>query len=88
MISIYEVFKKVLREKGEKSALETVGDMLYGQVVDVDIPLSLEAARHRLPLDDSIIYATAIRLNATLWTQDKDFENFRSVKYFPKPSSQ
>ena len=88
VISIYEVFKKVLREKGEKAALETIGDMLSGQIVDIDVSLALEAARHKLPLADSIIYATALRLNAILWTQDKDFERFSGVKYFPKLSSQ
>lgn len=84
VISIYEVFKKVLREKGEKAALETVGDMLSGQIVEIDVSLVLEAARHKLPMADSIIYASAQRLNATLWTQDRDFETLSGVKFFPK----
>jgi hypothetical protein len=33
---------------------------------------------------DSIILATAKAFNATLWTQDSDFENIPGVKYFPK----
>ena len=84
VISIYEVFKKVLREKGERAALNTVGDMLSGRVINLDTSLAFEAARHTLPLADSIIYATARRYKATLWTQDKDFDGLEYVKYFPK----
>jgi predicted nucleic acid-binding protein len=84
VVSIYEVFKKVLRDRGEDMALQVASAMQIGRVVNLDLPLSLEAARHRLPLADSIIYATAQRFDATLWTQDEDFENFAGVKYFPK----
>jgi predicted nucleic acid-binding protein len=33
---------------------------------------------------DSLIYATALRHKATLWTQDEDFEDLPNVRYFPK----
>lgn len=33
---------------------------------------------------DSIIYATAKKYNATLWTQDADFKDFENVKYIEK----
>ncbi len=85
-ISIYEVFKKFLRERDENDAVAAVGAMMTGTVIDIDMPLLLEASRHKLPLADSIIYATALRHNATLWTQDIDFADFADVKYFPKPS--
>jgi toxin FitB len=84
VISIYEVFKKVLRERGEDDALQVASIMQGGQVIDVDSALALEAARYPLPLADSLIYATAVRCEATLWTQDEHFENFTSVRYFPK----
>ena len=68
VISIYEVFKKVLRAGGEDDALQIVSMMQSGRLIDLDFALALEAARHRLPLADSIIYATAMRHEATLWT--------------------
>jgi predicted nucleic acid-binding protein len=37
-----------------------------------------------LPLADSVIYAMARKLDATLWTQDKDFEGLEHVRYVAK----
>lgn len=85
VISIYEVFKKVLRERGEDDAFQVASTMQAGHVIDLDCSLVLEAARHQLPLADSIIYTTANRCEATLWTQDGHFEDFPDVRYFPKP---
>jgi toxin FitB len=42
------------------------------------------AAMHRLPLADSIIYATAVQFEAILWTQDSDFEDLEGVGYRPR----
>lgn len=84
VISIYEVFKKVLRERGEDAALQAASLMQGGQLVDLDCALALEAARHPLPLADSIIYATAMRHGATLWTQDEHFKDLPKVRYFPR----
>lgn len=84
VITIYEVFKKVLQERGEDDALQVASMMMGGQIVDLDCALALEAARHRLPLADSIIYAAAIRHEATLWTQDEHFKDFPGVRYFPR----
>ena len=84
VISIYEVFKKVLRERGENDALQIASVMQGGQVIDLDCALALEAARHPLPLADSIIYASAMRHEATLWTQGEHFKDFPAVRYFPR----
>ena len=84
VISIYEVFKKVLREHGEDAALQIASMMQAGRVVDLDITLALEAARHPLPLADSIIYTTAMQHDATFWTQDEHFKDLPNVRYFPK----
>ena len=43
-----------------------------------------QAARFDLPLADSLIYATARRHDAVLWTQDEDFEGLPGVRYFPR----
>ncbi len=84
VISIYEVFKKVLRERGEDDALQVASMMHGGQLIDLDCALALEAARHLLPLADSIIYATARRHDATLWTQEEHFKDLPKVRYFPR----
>lgn len=84
IVTVYEVFKKFLRERGESDALQAVSAMRSGQVVDLDVSLALEAGRFDLPLADSLLYATTQRHGATLWTQDEDFEGLSDVRYFPK----
>lgn len=86
VISIYEVFKKVLRERGENDALQVVSLMQAGKVIELDSALALDAARHPLPLADSLIYATALRHGAILWTQDEHFKDLPQVRYFAKPA--
>ncbi len=84
VLSIYEVYKKVRRERGERDALEVASLMQSGTVVDIDVSLCLDAAELDLPLADSLIYATARRHKAILWTQDEDFKGMEGVKYFGK----
>ncbi len=87
-VSLYEVFKKLLRERGEDDALKAVAAMQRGRVVDLGAELAIEAARvsheRKLPMADSIILATAWENEATLWTQDVDFEGLPDVRYTPK----
>ena len=83
-IVLYEIFKKVLRERGEQAALQIAAAMHAGKVVPVDAALALDAARYPMPLAGSFIYATAQRLGATVWTQDEDFKDLPGVKYFAK----
>ena len=87
-VTIYEVFKVVLRESSENEALHAVVAMQKGTVVDLTPPLAIAASKlsleHNLPMADSIILATAKEFDATLWTQDADFKNINGVKYFPK----
>ena len=90
-ISIFEVFKVVLRERDEDSALVAVSLMNQGKVVDLNFETSIQAAKFshefKLPMADSIILTTAYIYNATVWTQDIDFKEFENVKYFPKLKS-
>ena len=87
-ISIYEVFKRVLQQRGEGDALQAVAVMQQGLVVDLDAFLALQAARistdSGLPLADSVILATARAHDATLWTQDSDFAGMEGVRYVEK----
>jgi len=84
-IVLYEVFRVVLREKGENEAFQVVATMQQGRVIDLDLELSLEAAalgqREKLAMADSIIYATAMRHEAVLWTQDDHFEGKPRVEF-------
>jgi predicted nucleic acid-binding protein len=84
-LTIYEVFKRVLQQRGESAALSVVAVMQQGTVVDLDVRLALSAARlsldTRLPMADSVILATTKHHDATLWTQDADFEGLPGVRY-------
>lgn len=87
-ITITEVFKSVLRQRNEESALEVVAHMKQGTVVALDGELAINAAvfgiELKLPLADSVIYATARKYDAVVWTQDADFKGLESVKFYPK----
>ena len=91
VITIYEVFKVVLREAGEDEALQSIAAMQKGKIVDLTISLSMSAAKlgmqYDLPMADSIIFATAKKHQCTIWTQDTHFENLPGVKFFPKASA-
>jgi len=87
-ITIYEVFKKLLIETSEDEALFAIAHMKQGNVIVLNDELSLSAAKiskeHKLPMADSIIYATNIKYNGVLWTQDRHFMRMNSVNYFEK----
>ncbi|MBX3172888.1 MAG: type II toxin-antitoxin system VapC family toxin [Gemmatimonadaceae bacterium] len=84
-LTLYEVFRRVLQQRGKGEALQAVALMQRGLVVDLDSTLALSAAtvgvERRLPLADSVIYATAQAHDATLWTQDADFKDLPGVRY-------
>lgn len=88
VLTLYEVFKRVLQQRSEEEALEAVSIMQQGQVIDLNTEISINAARIsidlRLPMADSIILATSNLHNATFWTQDGDFQNVQGVKYIEK----
>jgi toxin FitB len=39
VINVYEIFKKVLAERGENAALETIAILSQGEIVEVKRPL-------------------------------------------------
>ena len=87
-ISLLEVFKRVLQQRGENAALQAVAHMRQGNVIALDADIALAAAHlgvlHKLPLADSVMLATARRHGAVLWTQDADFEGIEGVRYISK----
>lgn len=87
-ITITEIFKHICRQRDEASALTAIAHMEQGRVIALDSGLAVDAAsfgiRYKLPLADSIIFATAHRFQATLWTQDSDFNTLPNVKFYTK----
>ena len=86
VITIYEVFKVVLRESNENEALQAVAAMQKGKLVELTARIAMNAAKlsiqHNLPMADSIILATSRAYGCVIWTQDSDFQNIEDVKYF------
>lgn len=87
-IVITEVRKVVLKQRTAEQAETVTRSMLSGLVIPLGPAIASHAAdlfiKHRLPLADSLIYATALAHQATLWTQDEDFKELPNVRYYPK----
>ncbi len=87
-ITLYEVFKRVLEQRGHDDALQAIAAMQQGRVIDLDASLALYAGQlgHELslPLADAVLLATARRHAAVLWTQDSDFRDLPQIKYRAK----
>jgi predicted nucleic acid-binding protein len=87
-VVITEVRKVALKQRSREKAEEVTRAMRSGIIVPMDESIAVAAAdlfiKHKLPLADSLIYAVTLARNATLWTQDADFEGLPRVKYFPK----
>lgn len=87
-ITITEVFDSALRQRNEESALEVIAHMKHGTAVAMAGELAINAAvfgvELKLPLVDSIIYATAQKYDAVVRSQDADFKGLESVEFNPK----
>jgi toxin FitB len=90
-IIITEVRKVILRQRSVAQADAVTEAMRSARIIPIDEALAVFAAdlaiKHKQPLADSLIYATALTHQATLWTQDDDFKDLPRVKYFPKKHS-
>jgi predicted nucleic acid-binding protein len=84
-IVLYEVYKKVKRERGEEPALSSVGQLNATQIIPLTDSIALLAAdislQHNLAMADAIIYATAVDQKARLVTSDADLKGLRDVVY-------
>ena len=82
-IVIYEVFKKILKERGEEAAVMVAAQMSGTRVIELSEMLSLTAAnlsvKHNLPMADAIVYATAELLGCQVVTSDKHFKDLENV---------
>jgi predicted nucleic acid-binding protein len=78
----------LLLETTEDDALFCVAHMKQGNIIHLNDELSLLASKlsieFKLPMADSIIYATNLKYNCVLWTQDRHFSGLDFVNYFEK----
>jgi toxin FitB len=88
-LSLFEVYRHLLRHLGREDALNVVAAMRGGTVTNLDDRLALDAAElsvtTKLALADSIMLATARTHGAEFWTQDADFEGLDGVRLKRKP---
>jgi toxin FitB len=88
-INIYEVHK-VLSRKLPAGAVQSCLDVMrQGRVLDLTDRRAVAAAdiagKHKLAMADAVIYSMAREFDATLWTQDVDYDGLDGVKFFEKP---
>ena len=88
VICLYEVFKRILQQRGLSDAQTFIADMHAGKVIDLDSSQALSAAKisveRKLPMADSIILAAAITNNAMLWTQKEHFQGMEKIQFVRK----
>jgi predicted nucleic acid-binding protein len=84
-IVLYEVYKKIKREKGEETALLFTGRLSATHVVQLTESIAYLAAdfsmRHGLAMADAIVYATAKDQEADVVTGDADLKDLPGVVY-------
>lgn len=84
-VVLYEVYKKIKRERGEETALLFAGRLNATQVVQLTESIAYLAAdlslRHGLAMADAIVYATAQDQKAEVVTGDADLKNLSGVVY-------
>ena len=85
-VVIYEVYKKIKRERGEPVARLCVAQLEKTEVAPLTQRLALVAAdlsiEYSLPMADSFILATARLHGAQLITRDTDFKGIPGVRVF------
>ena len=83
-LSLFEVYRHLVRHVGRDDALQVVAAMRQGTIVDLDNRLALAAAElsvaTKLALADSVLLATARAHGADFWTQDVDFDGLEGVR--------
>ncbi len=87
-ITIYEVCKRILVQRGQPYADRAVAAMSRGQVVHLDAEglrlAALASLHYKLAMADAIIWQTAQIHGAQLLTQDADLKDAPGVQYWAK----
>ena len=83
VVVIYEVYKRVKGALGEETALRDIAALDRTRIVPVDREIALEAAdfglAHRIHFSDALIFATARRFGAELYTSDPALKGLPGV---------
>lgn len=84
-ILLYEVYKKIKRERGEETALLFAGRLNATQVILLTESIAFLAAdlslRHGLAMADAMVYAAAKDQEAQVITGDADLKDLPGVVY-------
>lgn len=84
-IVLYEVYKKIKRERGEETALQLAGRLHATHVIALTESIALLAAdlslQHGLAMADAIVYATGRDQEAEVVTGDADLKGLPGVMY-------
>ena len=84
-IVLYEVYKKIKRERGEETAMLFSGRLHATRVVQLTESIAYLAAdislREGLAMADAIVYATAKDQHAEVITGDADLKDLPGVVY-------
>ena len=87
-LTLYEVGKRMLQERGEVAALEALAVMQKGKVVQLTPADLFDAAKtavmHKLSMGDAIIWQTAQVHPAILYTQDAGLRHMPHVLFKAK----
>ena len=87
-ITIYEVCKRILVQRGQPFADRAVAAMTRGQVVHLDSAAlrlaAIASIQFKLAMADAIIWQTAQLHAAQLFTQDADLKDAPGVRYRAK----
>lgn len=82
-IVLYEVYKKIKRERGDETAILFAGRLNATQVLPLSESIAFLAAdlslRHGLAMADAIVYATAQDQGVAVVTSDADLKDLPGV---------
>jgi predicted nucleic acid-binding protein len=82
-VVLYEVYKKIKKERTEEEALIAVSYMNKTRIVELSESIALFAAdislKYALPMADAIVYATAVEEHCRVVTGDAHFRDLEKV---------
>jgi predicted nucleic acid-binding protein len=84
-VVVYEVYKKLKKERGEQVALEAYAQITRTRIVELNEQSALKAAdmslERGLAMADAIVYSTARTHSAQLITSDKDLKDLPGIRF-------
>ena len=86
-INLYEVHRVLSRKLPDDLRDTCLNLMRRSPVIELTDALAIEAAelslKHQLAMANAAMYAMALAHQATLWTQDADYQGLAGVVYVP-----